>query len=228
MQRALQQNPTLAAARLAQTSAGHALSATRAGYLPSVSLVLTHQRNFVTGSTDFSAPGSAVTSPATQDASQNVIGLQLSWAIFSGGATSAATQTAEAQQRSADASARTAELTVVSQVSNALDGLASDQQRVQQLRNGVRSAQAAVTATAAAVSKGLSTEQDLVIARQTLLTLKTSYAQAVVDLVNNRVSLDQALGALTPTLLSQLSVKIGNETVGTPTGNSPSNGDTMQ
>ncbi|MDE2236148.1 MAG: TolC family protein [Gammaproteobacteria bacterium] len=228
MKHALQQNPTLAAARLNQTSAGHALSATSAGYLPSVSLVLTHQRNFVTGSTDFSAPGSAVTSPATQDASQNLIGLQLSWAIFSGGATSAAAQTAEAQQRSADADARTAELTVASQVSNALDGLTSDQQRVQQLQTGVTSAQAAVNATAQAVSKGLRTEQDLVIARQTLLTLKTAYAQAVVDLVNNRVALEQALGALTPRLLSQLSGKIGRASANSDTGNSQPNGDSLQ
>ena len=228
VQRALSQNPTLAAARLSQTSAGHALSATRAGYLPSVSLVLSHQRNFVIGSSDFSVPGSAVTSPATQDASQNMIGLQLSWAIFSGGATSAAAQAAEAQQRSADASARTAELTVVSQVSNALDGLASAQLRVRQLQTGVASAQAAVTATAAAVSKGLNTEQNLVIARQTLLTLETDYAQAVVDLVNSRVALDQALGALTPNLLSQLSGKIGRASIDGLTDNPKLNGDSLQ
>ncbi len=228
VQRALQQNPTLAAARLSQTSASHALSATRAGYLPSVSLVLSHQRNFVIGTSDFSVPGSAVTSPATQDASQNMIGLQLSWAIFSGGATSAAAQAAEAQQRSADASARTAELSVVSRVSNALDGLASDQHRVRQLQTGVVSAQAAVTATAAAVSKGLNTEQNLVIARQTLLTLETGYAQAVVDLVNNRVALDQALGTLTPELLSQLSGKIGRAPANPNTDDSQPNGDSPQ
>ncbi len=228
VQRALSQNPTLAAARLSQTSAGHALSATRAGYLPSVSLVLSHQRNFVIGSSDFSVPGSAVTSPATQDASQNMIGLQLSWAIFSGGATSAAAQAAEAQQRSADASARTAELSIVSQVSNALDGLVSAQKRVRQLQTGVASAQAAVTATAAAVSKGLNTEQNLVIARQTLLTLETDYAQAVVDLVNNRVALEQSLGTLTPDLLSQLSSKIGRASADALTDNSQPNGDSPQ
>ena len=228
VQRALSQNPTLAAARLSQTSAGHALSATRAGYLPSVSLVLSHQRNFVIGSSDFSVPGSAVTSPATQDASQNMIGLQLSWAIFSGGATSAAAQAAEAQQRSADASARTAELSIVSQVSNALDGLVSAQKRVRQLQTGVTSAQAAVTATAAAVSKGLNTEQNLVIARQTLLTLETDYAQAVVDLVNNRVALEQSLGTLTPDLLSQLSSKIGRASADALTDNSQPNGDSPQ
>ena len=228
VQRALSQNPTLAAARLSQTSAGHALSATRAGYLPSVSLVLSHQRNFVIGSSDFSVPGSAVTSPATQDASQNMIGLQLSWAIFSGGATSAVAQAAEAQQRSADASERTAELSIVSQVSNALDGLVSAQKRVRQLQTGVTSAQAAVTATAAAVSKGLNTEQNLVIARQTLLTLETDYAQAVVDLVNNRVALEQSLGTLTPDLLSQLSSKIGRASADALTDNSQPNGDSPQ
>lgn len=228
LQQALQQNPTLAAARLDQTSAGHALSAARGGYLPTVSLALSHQRNFVIGNSDFSVPGSALTSPATQDASQNVIGLQFSWAIFSGGATSAAARTAEAQQRSADASARTAELTVAGQVNDALDGLASDQQRVQQLQNGVVSAQSAVTATAAAVSKGLSTEQNLVIARQALLQLKTVYAQAVVDLVNDRVALDKALGTLTPELLSRLSGKLDGAPVENLSDISQPNGDSPQ
>ncbi|MGA9851703.1 MAG: TolC family protein [Gammaproteobacteria bacterium] len=208
LRQALAQNPTLAAARLNQNSAGHALSAAQSGYLPAVSLVLSHQRNFVVGNQDFSVPGSILTSPANQDSSQNLIGVQLSWAIFSGGATSAASQTAEAQEESADATTRTTELTVRSQVNNALDGLESANKRVQQLRTGVTSAQAAVNATAAAVAKGLNSEQDLVIARQTLLSLKTAYAQAVVDLMTNRVALAQALGTLSPALLSDLSKRL--------------------
>lgn len=202
---ALDQNPALAAARLDLNSAGHALSATRGGYLPVVSLVLSHQRNFVIGNQDFSAPSTQVTSPATQDASQNMLGLKLSWAIFSGGATHAASETAEAAQNAADATLRTTLLTVKGQVSNALDGLNSNQQRVQQLQTGVVSAQAAVTATAAAVAKGLSSEQNLVIARQALLQLKTSYAGAVADLINSRLQLAQALGQLTPQVLEQVS-----------------------
>lgn len=205
---ALAQNPSLAAARLEQNSAGHALSAAHSGYLPAVSLVLSHQRNLVAGNQDYSVPSTSAVSPANQDASQNLIGVKLSWAIFSGGATSAASQTAEAQERSADATARTAELTVQSQINNALDGLENANKRVQQLRSGVVSAQAAVTATAAAVAKGLNSEQDLVIARQTLLSIKTAYAQAVVDLITNRVALAQALGTLTPELLSKLSKRL--------------------
>lgn len=225
---ALDQNPALAAARLNWRSAGHALSATRGGYLPTVSLVLSHQRGFVIGNTDFSAPSTTVTSPATRDSSQNVLGLQLSWAIFSGGATHAASEAAEASQRSADASLRTTLLTVKGQVSNALDGLTSNQQRVQQLQTGVVSAQSAVTATAAAVAKGLRSEQDLVIARQTLLTLKTGYASAVVDLVTSRLALAQALGQLTPEVLTQVSNKFGAATAAPAAKSAPSTGDSMQ
>lgn len=212
LQQALSQNPTLAAARLERHSADHALSAAHSGYLPTVSLSLSHQRNFVTGNTDFSAPGTTVTSPATQDASQNVIGLNFSWAIFSGGATSAAARLAQAQLRSADASARTAELTLAAQLNNALDGITSNQQSVQQLQSGVAAARSAVTATAAAVSKGLSTEQNLVIARQALLSLEVSYAGAITNLVNSRLALAQALGALTPELLAQVSAKLSDQT----------------
>ncbi|MGH8279994.1 MAG: TolC family protein [Gammaproteobacteria bacterium] len=224
---ALDQNPALAAARLEWSSAGHTLSGTHAGYLPSVSLVLSHERNFVTGSTDFAAPGSDVTSPATQDASQNVLGVQLSWALFSGGATRAASQAAQANERTADATLRTTQLTVKSQVSNALDGIASNQQRVKQLQAGVVSAQSAVTATAAAVAKGLSTEQNLVIARQALLQLKTGYAGAVVDLVTSRLQLAQALGRLTPALLAQVSRQIGTTPETSASNSLPPSGDTQ-
>lgn len=228
LREALDQNPALAAARLNLNSAGHALSATHGGYLPTVSLVLSHQRNFVIGSSDFSVPGSSVNSPATQDASQNVLGLQLSWPIFSGGATRAASQAAQASQSSADASLRTALLTVKSQVSNALDGLASNQQRVQQLQTGVVSAQAAVTATAEAVAKGLNSEQNLVIARQTLLQLKTGYASAVVDLVNSRLALAQALGKLTPQVLAQVSKQFSAAAAASTSTSNPSTGDSSQ
>lgn len=222
---ALDQNPTLAAARLNLNSAGHALSATHGGYLPTVSLVLSHERDFVIGNSDFSVPGSALTSPANQDSSQNLLGLKLSWAIFSGGATHAASQAAQASERAADATLRTALLTVTSQVNNALDGLASNQQRVQQLQAGVVSAQSAVTATAAAVAKGLSSEQNLVIARQALLQLKTGYAGAVVDLVTSRLQLAQALGQLTPAMLTEVSAKFEAAPAASTSNSIPTTGD---
>lgn len=205
LRQALSQNPALAAARLSVQSSEHALSATRGGYLPTVSLVLSHQRNFVIGNQDFAVPGSAIAAPATQDASQNLIGVKLTWALFSGGATAAASESAEAGERLADVALRTTALQVTRDVRQALDGLRTDTRRVQQLHTGIASAQSAVTATAAAVAKGLRTEQDLVLTRQTLLALTTTYDRALVQLVNDRLALARATGALTPDLLERVS-----------------------
>lgn len=205
LKQALSQNPALAAARLSVQSTEHTLSATRGGYLPTVSLVLSHQRNFVIGNQDFAVPGSAVAAPATQDASQNLIGVELTWPLFSGGATVAASESAEAEERLADAALRTTALQVTRDVRQALDGLRTDSRRVHQLRTGITSARSAVTATAAAVAKGLRTEQDLVLARQTLLALTTTYNSALVQLVNDRLTLARATGVLTPGLLGRVS-----------------------
>ena len=96
--RGLSENPTLVASRLSVQIASNLVAQQQAGYLPQLSLVLSHTRQSLSGKSAYSFGGGAgFASPDRSQMSNNQIALQLSWNIFSGGATRAATRKAEFQ-----------------------------------------------------------------------------------------------------------------------------------
>ena len=203
--RALADNPRLAAAQLGARADNHRIGAADAGYLPNVSLALIRNQQIQSGSASYSIPGQVVPTPADYNASGNEIALQLSWNIFSGGATRAKVAQARAQADQSDANAATTRLDITREVKTRYAALLMDAEQLETLRSAVAAARDAVKATTLGVKAGVRTEDDLVTQRERLLAAEQSLNAAVATAVQDEIALYRAAGTLTDARLHQLS-----------------------
>ena len=203
--RALKDNPRLAAARLSARADNHRVGAADSGYLPNVSLSLIHNQLIQSGTSSYSVPGQVVPTPADYNATGNQIALQLSWNFFSGGATRAKVEKAQAQADQSDATAASTRLDVTREIRTRYAALQIDAQQLVTLRAAVAAARDAVQATTRAVPAGVRTEDDLVTQRERLLAAQQALNNAVAMTITDEISLARASGTLSDARLQALS-----------------------
>ncbi|MGH8274164.1 MAG: TolC family protein [Gammaproteobacteria bacterium] len=205
LDRALADNPRLAAARLGARADSKRIGAADAGYLPNVSLVLIHNQQIQSGSASYSTPGQVIPTPADYDATGNEIALQLNWNFFAGGATRAKVNQAQAQADQSAADAATTRLDVEREVKTRYAALLIDSQQLKTLRSAVAASRDAVQATTRGVKAGVRSEDDLVTQRERLLAAEQSLNAAIATAVQDEIALARVTGTLTDMRLHQIS-----------------------
>lgn len=205
VQRAFQDNPNLISARLAARIANKQISIARSGHYPSVDLVLSRTYNKTTGNNSYEIPNvSSSQSPAFRQGYDNQIALQLSWPIFSGGATLSQTRQAQDQADAAQAQAVSTLRSTEQQVRNAYLGVLSGIARVRATRQSVASSRVSLQATEAGLKVGTQTMVDVLTARQNLLTAQENFYQARYNYLVQILLLKQAAGILSPKDIKQI------------------------
>ena len=203
--RALKDNPHLAAVRLSARADNQRVDAADSGYLPNISLSVIHNQQIQSGTSSYSIPGQVVPTPADYNATGNQIALQLSWNFFSGGATRAKVEKAQAQADQSTAVATSARLDVTREIKTRYAALQIDAQRLVTLRAAVAAARDAVHATTSGVPAGVRTEDDLVTQRERLLAAQQALNDAVSTSITDEISLARASGTLSDARLRALS-----------------------
>lgn len=198
---ALEQNLRIISARLATDIAKQDVRVARSGHLPTVDLVAS-RRDFDFEGTSISNDGS--TSPADRSQTADSIGIQVTFPIYSGGATSsrvrqrvylhrAARERLERTARETERAARDAYLGVLSEIS-----------RVRALRQALESSRTALQATEAGFEVGTRTTVDVLDARRRLFEAQTNYSRSRYDYILNVLQLQLATGTLSVADLEEI------------------------
>ncbi|HET7306250.1 MAG TPA: TolC family outer membrane protein [Gammaproteobacteria bacterium] len=187
--KALKQNATLTASKLAARVAAHEVDRQQAARYPDISLFASHNINDVSSNNLLQ----------NQNLTGNFVGIQVSLPIFSGGAIAARSSQAKYQHVSAEAARDQQALVVrsntVTDFRDVVSGIAS----VKALRESVKSSKASLAATEEAFKKASSaTTLDVLRARETLLNAQTAYARARYSYLLSLLKLKQDAGALGP------------------------------
>jgi outer membrane protein len=201
VRQALQNNPALAAAQQAQKSAQSQVSQQKAGYLPSLNLVLQHMRNSTTGHGSNTFNGQF---PNQSSGSNNQIALQLSWNIFSGGATRATVKQYQYQADAAMANEISQRRSVEQQVRNAYLAVLSGIASVKANRQSVEASRVSLQATQAGLKVGTRTTLDVLTAQKSLLVAQKAFYKARYDYMLAVLQLEQAAGTLDQKNIRQL------------------------
>ncbi|EQD35149.1 type I secretion outer membrane protein, TolC family, partial [mine drainage metagenome] len=170
LHQALSENPALIAARLAARVSQDNVGIQRAAGYPSLNLVLSHGYNNVTGTAAQSSPNSSLSEPAISTGNSNLIGVDLSWPIYSGGLIASRARQARYQYQATEATAIETERTVESNTRTDFLSVLSEIAQVRALAQSVRSNRTALKATEAGYKVGTQTMVDVLTARQNLLT----------------------------------------------------------
>ena len=186
VQTALEQNPSFLAARSAAEASRHTLRQTRADHYPEIDLVARRSEQ----ETQFAG---SIPSDTTNES----IGVELTWTLFSGGATFARTDQARSRFQSAQSAVVQARRSAAQQTRNAYRGLESSISRVRALAQAVESNQSAVEASRAGFRVGTRTSLDVLNALRDLFGAQRDLADARYEYIVNRLELKQAAGNLT-------------------------------
>jgi outer membrane protein len=201
VRRALSDNLTLNAQRLALDVANEQIDIDRGSRFPKLTFSAGYSdQNRDTTQSLYFPEGSGIPSPTTTASSQfptsNNVALNLTFPIYTGGANSAkiqtsvynarlAMQTVEQVTRQTERQTRDAFLTVISDIS-----------RVRALKQSVESNRTALRATEAGFEVGTQTTVDVLVAQNALRTAETDYAQSRYNYLLAAMALKQASGSL--------------------------------
>jgi outer membrane protein len=199
---ALEGNLRLISARLQTEIAKDDVRVARAGHLPTLDLVAS--RSYSEDKGDARTRGMVFEGLANQESESDVIGLQLTVPIFSGGATQSQVRQRVYLHRAArERSERTARETERLARDSYL-GVLSDIARVQALRQAVQSSQTALQATEAGFEVGTRTTVDVLESRRHLFDAQTNYARSRYDYIINLLRLKIATGSLSEEDLAEV------------------------
>jgi len=204
---ALQQNLALMSADIGVDIARDDVRIARSGYLPTLNLLAQRRVSDISGSGRNTGvvPGtdppeiSKAQIDTLNDTTNELIQLQFSVPIYTGGATTAAARQAVFRRRASlevlERTARAAER----QTRDSYLGVISEISRVKALRQALKSANTALQATEAGFEVGTRTTVDVLDARRTLFLAETNYARSRYDYILNVLLLKEAAGTLNET-----------------------------
>ena len=202
---ALKQNPSLLAAQSAAEAADANIGVQRGAHLPSLNLVLSHNRNNDTQDGTITASGlgsQPFNNPSTFNT--NTALLELSWPIFNGGTTWAKVNQAQRQYDAAVANVKLVTRQTEQQARTAYLGVISGISQVQALRQSVKSNETSMDATETGMQVGTRTIVDVLTARQNLLKAQTSFANTRYNYLKSVLQLKQSAGILTEDDVKQM------------------------
>lgn len=190
--RALEENLSVIAARLETEVASRDVKVARSGHLPTVDLFASRNQ-FEADATQTVA---GRTNPNDSDATEDRIGVQVTIPIFSGGATQSRVRESvylhRASREKLEGTMRAAER----ETRDAYLGVLAERARVQALAQAVKSSQTALEATEAGFEVGTRTTVDVLASRRTLFEAQRDYARSRYDYLINIVRLESAAGGL--------------------------------
>jgi len=199
---ALQQNLSLVSSRLAADIARENVSNARGGHYPTLDLVGSsyHVRNDGTDTFTNGNPAGGT----TLNQSQNVIGLQLTFPIYSGGSVSSQVRQAVYQHRAAKERLERVARQTEHDARDAYLGVLSEISRVKALRRAVESNAVSLRATESGYEAGTRTAVDVLQSRQLWVQATTDYSRSRYDYMLNVLKLQQAAGTLSQQSLEKL------------------------
>ncbi|HEY7752838.1 MAG TPA: TolC family outer membrane protein [Steroidobacteraceae bacterium] len=188
---AMDQNARLISSRLAADITRHNISSERGGHLPSLDVVVSRS-HFESEATITGTSAGDVDS----DSDDTTYSLQVTFPLFSSGATSSRVRQAQYRHTAArERLERTARETE-RETRDAYLGVNSEMARVQSLKQAVESARTALQATEAGYEVGTRTSVDVLDARRRLFESETNYARSRYDYLLNVLRLRLAAGTL--------------------------------
>jgi outer membrane protein len=190
--RALENNLAVIAARLETEVAARDVKVARAGHYPTIDLFA--RRSEFDG--DTTATNNGLTGPADSTQTDDTIGVQVNIPIFSGGATQSRVRESVYLQRAAREKLEGTMRSAERETRDAYLGVLAEKARVQALAQAVKSSQTALEATEAGFEVGTRTTVDVLAARRTLFEAQRDYARSRYDYLINIVRLESAAGGL--------------------------------
>ncbi len=192
----MDQNLSLVASRLAADVARKQVSVAFGGHLPTIAI--TGTRSDQTESTDeaYNFGGTPGRLRFPFEIADSEIGIEINVPLSSGGLVQSQVHQAEYRWIAAKDHVQTVSRQTESQARDAYNGVVSEVAQVEALKQGVKSAQIALTATEAGYEVGTRTEVDVLQERQNLVQAQTRYAQARYTYLLDIVDLQLAAGAL--------------------------------
>jgi len=185
--RALEGNFSIIAAREGVNAARNNLRASKSGHLPTIDADITYTESNSGGSNNFGA-----------QVEQKSAALSLNIPIFNGLATrSAAKQSGyllDQSQRNLDLIQRT----VVENTRNLFSAINTDVARVKARLRGIESSQSALDATQTGYEVGTRNIVDVLLAQQRLYLAQFQYASARYQYIKDTLRLKQSVGSLSP------------------------------
>lgn len=193
VQRAFENNPTLAAQKYNVEAAEEGISSARAGYLPRLyaSAGYDVRKSWSTNK----VAGVSRDSDGMNDGPS--VGLTLSVPIFNGGATASQVRQAIAQRDGAQDQMEVTRRGLERNTRAAYQGLVAGISTVEARRSALESAQAAYDASLVGLEVGTRTVIDVLINQQNLFNAKQAYSQAKYNFLQSRLLLEQSAGTLT-------------------------------
>ncbi|MGB6452312.1 MAG: TolC family outer membrane protein [Steroidobacteraceae bacterium] len=200
----MDQNLSLVASRLAADVAREQVGVAFGGHLPT--LAITGTRSDETENTDeaYNFGGAPGRLRYPFELGDSEIGIQINVPIFSGGLVQSQVHQAEYQWIAAKDHVQTVSRETEFQARDAYNGVVSEVAQVEALRQGVQSAEVALTATEAGYQVGTRTEVDVLQERQNLVQAETNYAQARYTYLLDMVQLQLAAGTLDQRTIEQI------------------------
>jgi outer membrane protein len=184
---ALAQNLQLSAAQNALKIAQEEISRRRAGHLPSLDLVGSHNFQSIGGGT-----------LGGRDDTSSAVTLQLNVPLFSGGLVSSRTREAVQLQEQSREQLEQIRRATERQSRDAFRGVTASISTVNALKQAVTSNQTALEAAEAGNEVGTRTMVEVLDAQSNLFRAKRDYARARYDYLLNILRLKQAAGTLSP------------------------------
>ena len=206
---ALQQNLSLVSSRLAADIARENVSAARGGHFPTLDLVASRYRNSVGG--DYINANDTPFGNTSVDQYQNVIGIQISVPIYSGGMVSSQVRQAVYQHRAAKERVERVARQTEHDARDAYLGVLSEISHVSALRRALQSNTVALNATESGYEAGTRTAVDVLASRRLWIQARTDYSRSRYDYMVNMVKLQQAAGILTEQSLGKLNALLRDE-----------------
>ena len=201
---ALQQNLSLVSSRLAADIARENVSSARGGHLPTLDLVASRYKATSDGNY-INADGTPYGSTSL-DQYQNIVGLQFTFPLYSGGMVSSQVRQAVYQHRAAKERLERVARQTEHDARDAYLGVLSEISRVKALRRAVESNATALGATEAGYEAGTRTAVDVLASRRLWIQAQTDYSRSRYDYMINVLKLQQAAGILSEQSLDRLNV----------------------
>lgn len=188
VKQAMLTNPNLLAQKSSVETAGHNISAARAGHLPTISANVSYGKN-----TSWYQNGGGFGSSQNNRPS-TTIGLTLNVPIFSGGLTQSHVRQSIYQRDAATDAMESQRRQVVRDTLNFYRSVIAGIAQVESAKASVDSGQKALEATRAGFEVGTQTMTNVLLAIQTLTSSESSYSQARHQFILNKLLLKQTAG----------------------------------
>ncbi len=206
---ALQQNLSLVSSRLAADIARENVNAARSGHYPTIDLVASRYKNSVGG--DYINANGTPYGSTSLDQYQNVIGIQISVPIYTGGMVSSQVRQAVYQHRAAKERVERVARQTEHDARDAYLGVLSEISHVHALKRALESNAVALKATESGYEAGTRTAVDVLSSRRQWIQAQTDYSRSRYDYMVNMVKLQQAAGILTEQSLGRLNALLKDE-----------------